>query len=408
MKEHINRQHLKPPIQNANLTVPIQRFYGESIGVSSSNPLNGINGDPDQDNTSNVRLTPLIPTPQIQETDIAEKIVMAEEDCPSDDDDEDRLYFGDIDDDSGSEYSLSKDNRAGEDSDEWDPEFPDAADIASDTSNSCSSPHSPVIQASSNIQTTQAEAGPRIAIEIPKHLDKLLRIAESSLLDLVDNTADNSLDVSLTETDTLPVSKIDKRRLRRKFASNPITKRRKFTIAEKLAFAYCARNLRNANNGPGWRNLEHQFEIPQTSLRKWVKEIPIMESTPNFNKFTLHKGRKSIAPLEIERVLVCNIYRKINECQHISTEWVALELFRLVPGILNSNLDKGKMWVQRFLRRSGLSYRQRTRKAQIPPADIDDQRQYFAEEVVTQKERHSVPDDCVLYCWIRDADLAGP
>ena len=141
------------------------------------------------------------------------------------------------------------------------------------------------------------------------------------------------------------------------------TKRQSYTVSDKLRIIHFAEE--NGN-----RAAEREFGVSESNVRLWRKSKGNLEKMPQLKQ--ANRGKKAAWP-ELEVDLLAWITEKQNNGLAILPSIVRLKALELAKDakykIPDGHFKAGNHWCQRFMKRNGLSLRQKTTLAQRLPDD---------------------------------------
>ena len=144
------------------------------------------------------------------------------------------------------------------------------------------------------------------------------------------------------------------------------TKRLSYTVSEELRIV----NFAEEN---GNRAAEREFGVSESNVRLWRKSKENLEKMPRLKR--ANRG-KTAAWLELEVDLLSWITEKRNNGLAILPSLVTLKALELAKHkkyqIPEGPLKAGNHWCQNFMKRNGLSLRQKTTLAQHLPDDYEE------------------------------------
>ena len=162
------------------------------------------------------------------------------------------------------------------------------------------------------------------------------------------------------------------------------TKRQSYTVSDKLRIIHFAEE--NGN-----RAAESEFGVSESNVRLWRKSKENLEKMPRLKR--ANRGKKAAWP-ELEVDLLAWITEKRNNGLAILPSIVRLKALELAKDakykIPDGHFKAGNHWCQRFMKRNGLSLRQKTTLAQRPPDDYEEIIR-FHRFVIHHRKQHNNP-----------------
>ena len=163
------------------------------------------------------------------------------------------------------------------------------------------------------------------------------------------------------------------------------TKRQSYTVSDKLRIIQFAEQ--NGN-----RAAEREFGVSESNVRLWRKSKENLEKMPRLKR--ANRGKKAAWP-ELEVDLLAWITEKRNNGLSILPSLVRLKALELAKskkyGIPEGHFKAGNHWCQRFMKRNGLSLRQKTTLAQRLPDDYEEKIVRFHRYIIDLRNEHSYP-----------------
>ena len=161
------------------------------------------------------------------------------------------------------------------------------------------------------------------------------------------------------------------------------TKRQSYTVSDKLWIINFAEQHGN-------RAAEREFGVSESNVRLWRRTKENLEKMPRLKR--ANRGKKAAWP-ELEKDLLDWIMEKRNNGLAIQPSLVRMQALEMAKkekcGIQAGPFKAGNHWCQRFMKRNGLSLRQKTALAQRLPEDY--------EEKIVQFHRFVINLRCYLY-----------
>lgn len=163
------------------------------------------------------------------------------------------------------------------------------------------------------------------------------------------------------------------------------TKRQSYTTAEKLKVIQFAEQHGN-------RSAQRQFGIAESNIRLWRRSKENLEKMPRLQR--ANRGRKAAWP-RLEQDLMAWITEKRNNGLAILPAMIRLKAMELSKhpqyDIAAGEFKASNHWCQRFMKRNGLSLRQKTTLAQRLPRDYEEKIVQFHQFVIRQRRAHNYP-----------------
>ena len=162
-------------------------------------------------------------------------------------------------------------------------------------------------------------------------------------------------------------------------------KRQSYTVSDKLRIIQFAEQ--NGN-----RAAEREFGVSESNVRLWRKSKENLEKMPRLKR--ANRGKKAAWP-ELEIDLLAWITEKRNNGLAILPSLVRLKALELVKEekyrIPEGQFKAGNHWCQCFMKRNGLSLRQKTTLAQRLPDDHEEKIVQFHRFIINRRKEHSYP-----------------
>ena len=164
------------------------------------------------------------------------------------------------------------------------------------------------------------------------------------------------------------------------------TKRQSYTTAEKLKVIQFAEQHGN-------RSAQQEFDIPESNIRLWRRSKENLEKMPRLQP--ANHGKKA-AWLRLKQDVMAWITEKRNNGLAILLTMIrlkAIELSKDPQYDIPAAQFKASIynWYQRFMKRNGLSLRQKTTLAQRLPPDYEEKIVQFHQYVIRQRQAHNYP-----------------
>ena len=163
------------------------------------------------------------------------------------------------------------------------------------------------------------------------------------------------------------------------------TKRQSYTVSDKL-------RIINFAEQHGNRAAEREFGISESNVRLWRKSKENLEKMPRLKR--ANRGKKAAWP-ELEKDLLEWIMEKRNNGLAILPQMVRLKALPMAKqdkyGIPAGQFKAGNHWCQRFMKRHGLSLRQKTTLAQRLPDDYEEKIVRFHRFIIDRRKEHNYP-----------------
>ena len=141
------------------------------------------------------------------------------------------------------------------------------------------------------------------------------------------------------------------------------TKRQSYTTAEKFKVIQFAEQHRN-------RSAQREFDIAESNIRLWQRSKENLEKMPRLQR--ANRGKKATWP-RLEQDVMSWITEKWNNGLAILPTMIRLKAIELSKDpqydIPAGQFKASNHWCQRFMKRNGLSLRQKTTLAQRLPPD---------------------------------------
>ena len=162
-------------------------------------------------------------------------------------------------------------------------------------------------------------------------------------------------------------------------------KRQSYTVSDKLRIIQFAEQHGN-------RAAEREFGVSESNVRLWRKSKENLEKMPRLKR--ANRGKKAAWP-ELEVDLLAWITEKRNNGLAILSSIVLLKALELAKnekyGIPEGHFKAGNHWCQRFMKRNGLSLRQKTTLAQRLPDDYEEKIIRFHRYIIDRRKEHNFP-----------------
>ena len=162
-------------------------------------------------------------------------------------------------------------------------------------------------------------------------------------------------------------------------------KRQSYTVSDKLRIIQFAEQ--NGN-----RAAEREFGVSESNVRLWRKSKENLEKMPRLKR--ANRGKKA-AWLELEIDLLAWITEKRNNGLAILPSLVRLKALELAKEekyrIPEGQFKAGNHWCQCFMKRNGLSLRQKTTLAQCLPDDHEEKIVQFHCFIINRRKEHIYP-----------------
>ena len=163
------------------------------------------------------------------------------------------------------------------------------------------------------------------------------------------------------------------------------TKRQSYTVSDKLRIVNFAEQHGN-------RAAEREFGVSESNVRLWRKSKENLEKMPRLKQ--ANRGKKAAWP-ELEVDLLEWITEKRNNGLAILPSLVRLKALDMAKntkyGIPEGQFKAGNHWCQRFMKRNGLSLRQKATLAQRLPDDYEEKIVRFHRYIIDLRKEHSYP-----------------
>ena len=161
------------------------------------------------------------------------------------------------------------------------------------------------------------------------------------------------------------------------------TKRQSYTTSEKLKIIKFAEEHGN-------RAAQREFGIAESNVRLWCKSKENLQKMPRLQR--ADRGRKAAWP-RLEQDLMAWITEKRNNGLAILPAMVRLKALEMSKDakyeITAGQFKASNHWCQRFMKRNGLSLRQKTTLAQRLPSDYEEKIVQFQRFIIKQRRAHS-------------------
>ena len=142
----------------------------------------------------------------------------------------------------------------------------------------------------------------------------------------------------------------------------------------------------------GNRTAEREFRVSESNVRLWRKTKQNLEKMPRLKR--ANHGKKAAWP-ELEIDLLKWITEKRNNGLAILPSLVRLKALDMTKnekyGIPEGQFKAGNHWCQPFMKRNGLSLRQKTTLAQRLPDDYEEKIMRFHRYIIDLRKEHSYP-----------------
>lgn len=163
------------------------------------------------------------------------------------------------------------------------------------------------------------------------------------------------------------------------------TKRQSYTVSDKLRIINFAEQHGNLA-------AEREFGVSESNVRLWRKSKENLEKMPRLKR--ANRGKKAAWP-ELEVDLLEWITEKRNNGLAILPSLVRLKALDMAKnekyGIPQGQFKAGNHWCQRFMKRNGLSLRQKTTLAQRLPDDYEEKIVRFHRYIIDLRKEHNYP-----------------
>ena len=163
------------------------------------------------------------------------------------------------------------------------------------------------------------------------------------------------------------------------------TKRQSYTVSDKL-------RIINYAEQHGNRAAEREFGISESNVRLWRKSKENLEKMPRLKR--ANRGKKAAWP-ELEIDLLEWITEKRNNGLAILPSMVRLKALQMAKQdkyrIPAGQFKAGNHWCQCFMKRHGLSLRQKTTLAQRLPDDYEEKIVRFHRFIIDRRKEHNYP-----------------
>ena len=163
------------------------------------------------------------------------------------------------------------------------------------------------------------------------------------------------------------------------------TKRQSYTTSEKLKIIKFAEEHGN-------RAAQREFGIAESNVRLWRKSKENLQKMSRLQR--ADRGRKAAWP-RLEQDLMAWITEKRNNGLAILPAMVRLKALEMSKDakyeITAGQFKASNHWCQRFMKRNGLSLRQKTTLAQRLPSDYEEKIVQFQRFIIKQRRAHSYP-----------------
>ena len=163
------------------------------------------------------------------------------------------------------------------------------------------------------------------------------------------------------------------------------TKRQSYTTTEKLKVIQFAEQHGN-------RSAQREFDIAKRSIRLWRRSKENLEKMPRLER--ANRGKKA-ARLRLKQDVMAWITEKHNDGLAMLPTMIRLKALELSRDpqydIPAGQFKASSHWCQRFMKRNGLSLRQKTMLSQHLPPDYEKKVVQFHQYVITQRQVHNYP-----------------
>ena len=167
------------------------------------------------------------------------------------------------------------------------------------------------------------------------------------------------------------------------------TKRQSYTVSDKL-------RIINFAEQHGNHSAELEFGDSESNVRLWRKSKENLEKMPRLNR--ANRGKKA-AWLGLETDLLRWITEKRSNGLAILLSLVRLKALEMAKdekyGIPAGHFKAGNHWCQRFMKRNGLSLRQKTTLAQRLPEDYEEKSVRLHRFMINLRKEHSYPQHVI-------------
>ena len=162
-------------------------------------------------------------------------------------------------------------------------------------------------------------------------------------------------------------------------------KRQSYTVSDKLRIIRFAEQHGN-------RAAKREFGVSESNVRLWRKSKENLEEMPRLKR--ANRGKKA-AWLELEVDLLAWITEKRNNGLAILPSIVRLKALELAKNkkyrIPEGHFKADNHWCQRFMKRNGLSHRQKTALAQRLSDDYEEKIVRFHRYIIDCRKEHNFP-----------------
>ena len=171
-------------------------------------------------------------------------------------------------------------------------------------------------------------------------------------------------------------------------------KRQSYTVSDKLRIIQFAEQ--NGN-----RAAEREFGVSESNVRLWRKSKENLEKMPRLKR--ANRGKKAAWP-ELEVDLLSWITEKRNNGLAILPSLVRLKALELAKdekyGIPEGHFKAGNHWCQRFMKRNGLSLRQKTTLGRRRSLLVFDSFEVHVTDTVKASFKRENTQTCCYSGWI--------
>lgn len=131
-----------------------------------------------------------------------------------------------------------------------------------------------------------------------------------------------------------------------------------------------------------------RYGVSEANVQRWMKDADRLQSCSGTRK-AFSGPRKGRHP-ELEEELLTFVRNARNGCIAVTTEMVQTKAREIARqrGLSAAVFKASKHWVQRFMKRSGLSLRRRTSICQRLPVDFEEKLTSFQRYVIGLRRRH--------------------
>ena len=163
------------------------------------------------------------------------------------------------------------------------------------------------------------------------------------------------------------------------------TKRQSYTVSDKL-------RIINFVEQHGNRAAEREFGVSESNVRLWRRTKENLQKMPRLKR--ANRGKKAAWP-ELEKDLLDWITEKRNNGLAILPSLVRMQALEMAKnekyGIQAGQFKARNHWCQRFMKRNGLSLRQKTTLAQWLPEDYEEKIVQFHRFFINLRKEHNYP-----------------